>query len=167
MEKGVVGSMHDCGVTESYKLKRQVILSASEASEMILRVDDSESLPHWCSPLAAGFLALTEDGSQSCGPHRGGARANTRWWSRKGVRRSFGPRRGEEEGSAAAARFSRNYRKHCTSCILCLACAALYALPECLFPLASEGCSFLFCCRSHPPGAWADSPAPPHRVLVT
>lgn len=44
MEKGVVGSMHECGVTESYKLKRQVILSASEAAEMILRVDDSESL---------------------------------------------------------------------------------------------------------------------------
>lgn len=43
MEKGVVGSMHECGVTESYKLKRQVILSASEAAEMILRVDDSES----------------------------------------------------------------------------------------------------------------------------
>lgn len=42
MEKGVVGSMKECGVTESYKLKRQVILSASEAAEMILRVDDSE-----------------------------------------------------------------------------------------------------------------------------
>ncbi|POY74046.1 hypothetical protein BMF94_2858 [Rhodotorula taiwanensis] len=40
MEKGIVGSMHECGVTESYKLKRQVILSASEAAEMILRVDD-------------------------------------------------------------------------------------------------------------------------------
>lgn len=43
MEKGIVGSMHECGVTESYKLKRQVILSASEAAEMILRVDDSMS----------------------------------------------------------------------------------------------------------------------------
>ncbi|GAA5944487.1 chaperonin-containing T-complex subunit CCT2 [Sporobolomyces koalae] len=40
MEKGVIGSMKECGVTESYKLKRQVILSASEAAEMILRVDD-------------------------------------------------------------------------------------------------------------------------------
>jgi T-complex protein 1 subunit beta len=28
------------GVTEAYKLKRQVLLSASEAAEMILRVDD-------------------------------------------------------------------------------------------------------------------------------
>jgi T-complex protein 1 subunit beta len=42
MERGIVGSMKECGVTESYKLKRQVILSASEAAEMILRVDDSE-----------------------------------------------------------------------------------------------------------------------------
>ncbi|GAA6041841.1 hypothetical protein JCM8097_004501 [Rhodosporidiobolus ruineniae] len=40
MERGTVGSMRECGVTESYKLKRQVILSASEAAEMILRVDD-------------------------------------------------------------------------------------------------------------------------------
>ncbi|CEQ40561.1 SPOSA6832_02189 [Sporobolomyces salmonicolor] len=36
MERGIVGSMRECGVTESYKLKRQVILSASEAAEMIL-----------------------------------------------------------------------------------------------------------------------------------
>lgn len=42
MERGVVGSMRECGVTESYKLKRQVVLSASEAAEMILRVDDSK-----------------------------------------------------------------------------------------------------------------------------
>lgn len=38
--KGQVSSMRDLGVTESYKLKRQVILSATEASELILRVDD-------------------------------------------------------------------------------------------------------------------------------
>lgn len=29
--------MKELGVTESYKLKRQVVVSASEASEMILR----------------------------------------------------------------------------------------------------------------------------------
>ncbi|SCZ97786.1 BZ3500_MvSof-1268-A1-R1_Chr7-3g09587 [Microbotryum saponariae] len=40
MDRGIVGSMKECGVTESYKLKRQVVLSASEAAEMILRVDD-------------------------------------------------------------------------------------------------------------------------------
>lgn len=47
MDLGVVGSMRQLGVTESYKLKRQVVLSASEAAEMILRVDDSKpsSLP--------------------------------------------------------------------------------------------------------------------------
>ncbi|BGP38901.1 T-complex protein 1 subunit beta [Rhodotorula kratochvilovae] len=40
MFNGAIASMKTCGVTESYKLKRQVILSASEAAEMILRVDD-------------------------------------------------------------------------------------------------------------------------------
>ena len=29
--------MKEMGVTESYKLKRQVVISASEAAEMILR----------------------------------------------------------------------------------------------------------------------------------
>jgi T-complex protein 1 subunit beta len=45
MELGVIGSMRELGITESYKLKRQVVLSASEAAEMILRVDDSAYLP--------------------------------------------------------------------------------------------------------------------------
>ncbi|KAI4517474.1 chaperonin Cpn60/TCP-1 family [Schizophyllum commune] len=40
MERGDIGSMRELGITESYKLKRQVVLSASEASEMIIRVDD-------------------------------------------------------------------------------------------------------------------------------
>ncbi|CDO78272.1 hypothetical protein BN946_scf184588.g2 [Trametes cinnabarina] len=40
MNQGTIGSMVQLGVTESYKLKRQVVLSASEAAEMILRVDD-------------------------------------------------------------------------------------------------------------------------------
>ncbi|EPS95005.1 hypothetical protein FOMPIDRAFT_1169112 [Fomitopsis schrenkii] len=40
MNEGKIGSMKALGVTESYKLKRQVVLSASEAAEMILRVDD-------------------------------------------------------------------------------------------------------------------------------
>ena len=39
MEKGSIGSMKKLGVTESYKLKRQVVLSASEAAEMIIRYD--------------------------------------------------------------------------------------------------------------------------------
>lgn len=40
MTQGSIGSMEELGVTESYKLKRQVVLSASEAAEMIIRVDD-------------------------------------------------------------------------------------------------------------------------------
>jgi T-complex protein 1 subunit beta len=32
--------MLDLGITESYKLKRAVVNSASEAAELILRVDD-------------------------------------------------------------------------------------------------------------------------------
>lgn len=40
MDQGAVASMRELGITESYKLKRQVIVSASEAAEMILRVDN-------------------------------------------------------------------------------------------------------------------------------
>jgi len=35
-----VADMRELGITESFKLKRQVLLSASEAAEMVLRVDD-------------------------------------------------------------------------------------------------------------------------------
>lgn len=37
MTEGTIASMRKLGITESYKLKRQVIVSASEATEMILR----------------------------------------------------------------------------------------------------------------------------------
>jgi len=40
MDQGTIGSMRELGVTESYKLKRQVVTSASEAAEMIIRVDN-------------------------------------------------------------------------------------------------------------------------------
>ncbi|KAJ1976926.1 T-complex protein 1 subunit beta [Dimargaris verticillata] len=40
MVNGRVADMQELGITESYKLKRQVLLSASEAAEMVLRVDD-------------------------------------------------------------------------------------------------------------------------------
>jgi len=40
IEKGAVGSMKELGIVESYKLKNQVLMSGSEAAEMILRVDD-------------------------------------------------------------------------------------------------------------------------------
>ena len=45
MGKGVVGDMDSLGVTESYLVKRQVLLSAAEAAEMILRVDDIIKAP--------------------------------------------------------------------------------------------------------------------------
>jgi T-complex protein 1 subunit beta len=40
MEDGCVDSMKNLGITESFQVKRQVLLSASEAAEMILRVDN-------------------------------------------------------------------------------------------------------------------------------
>ncbi|KAI9343553.1 chaperonin Cpn60/TCP-1 family [Obelidium mucronatum] len=40
MYNGQVADVKALGITESFKLKRQVLLSASEAAEMILRVDD-------------------------------------------------------------------------------------------------------------------------------
>lgn len=40
MDLGEVGDMEMLGITESYQVKRQVVMSAAEAAEMILRVDD-------------------------------------------------------------------------------------------------------------------------------
>ncbi|KAJ3060942.1 T-complex protein 1 subunit beta [Podochytrium sp. JEL0797] len=40
MYNGCVADVKELGITESFKLKRQVLLSASEAAEMILRVDN-------------------------------------------------------------------------------------------------------------------------------
>ncbi|XP_015607672.1 T-complex protein 1 subunit beta [Cephus cinctus] len=40
MDAGKVGCMKKLGITESWAVKRQVLLSAAEAAEMILRVDD-------------------------------------------------------------------------------------------------------------------------------
>lgn len=40
MENGCLGDMAELGITESYKVKLQVVLSGSEAAEMIVRVDD-------------------------------------------------------------------------------------------------------------------------------
>lgn len=40
MVEGEVGDMEKLGITESFQVKRQVLMSASEAAEMILRVDD-------------------------------------------------------------------------------------------------------------------------------
>eukprot|EP00054_Salpingoeca_dolichothecata_P013610 m.76025 g.76025 ORF g.76025 m.76025 type:complete len:525 (-) comp20569_c1_seq1:62-1636(-) len=40
MNKGEVADMRELGITESFKVKSQVVVSASEAAEMILRVDN-------------------------------------------------------------------------------------------------------------------------------
>lgn len=40
MEKGCVGDVRQLGITESFKLKRQMLASAVEGAEMIIRVDD-------------------------------------------------------------------------------------------------------------------------------
>lgn len=40
MENGTVGNMKDLRITEAYKSKLQVLVSAHEAAEMIVRVDD-------------------------------------------------------------------------------------------------------------------------------
>merc|ERR1711935_199499 len=40
MENGIIGDMEALGIMESYKSKLQVVTSASEAAEMLLRVDD-------------------------------------------------------------------------------------------------------------------------------
>ena len=37
---GRIGDMKDMGVTECYRVKEQAMISATEAAEMILRVDD-------------------------------------------------------------------------------------------------------------------------------
>eukprot|EP00695_Tsukubamonas_globosa_P002885 TRINITY_DN4104_c0_g1_i1.p1 TRINITY_DN4104_c0_g1~~TRINITY_DN4104_c0_g1_i1.p1 ORF type:complete len:262 (+),score=150.29 TRINITY_DN4104_c0_g1_i1:156-941(+) len=40
IKTGGVGNMDELGIFESFKVKQQVLMSASEAAEMILRVDD-------------------------------------------------------------------------------------------------------------------------------
>jgi len=40
MDNGTIADMMEAGICESFKLKSQVVLSSSEAAEMILRVDD-------------------------------------------------------------------------------------------------------------------------------
>lgn len=56
MNLGEIGSMRRLGITESYKLKRQVVSSASEAAEMILRSVPLLSLSPSPSPPLARSL---------------------------------------------------------------------------------------------------------------
>ena len=48
MENGIIGDMQELGITESFIVKQQMLLSAAEAAEMILRVDDIiKAAPRW------------------------------------------------------------------------------------------------------------------------
>jgi T-complex protein 1 subunit beta len=40
MNNGTIGDMEELGIMEAHKSKLQVVTSASEAAEMLLRVDD-------------------------------------------------------------------------------------------------------------------------------
>ena len=40
MERGDIGQMDQLGITESFQVKRQVLVSGAEAAEMIIRVDN-------------------------------------------------------------------------------------------------------------------------------
>ena len=40
MVNGTTGDMKSIGITESYQVKRQIVVSAAEAAEMVLRVDN-------------------------------------------------------------------------------------------------------------------------------
>lgn len=40
MTQGSIGDMAEMGITESYQVKKQVLASAAEAAEMIVRVDN-------------------------------------------------------------------------------------------------------------------------------
>jgi T-complex protein 1 subunit beta len=45
MTNGTVGDVAKLGITESFKVKSQVLLSAAEAAEMVLRVDEIVKVP--------------------------------------------------------------------------------------------------------------------------
>lgn len=49
MKEGTIGDMAVLGITESFQVKRQVLLSAAEAAEVILRVDNIiKAAPRYC-----------------------------------------------------------------------------------------------------------------------
>lgn len=59
MIHGTVGDMAKLGVTESFQVKRQVLLSAAEAAEMILRVDNIiKAAPRWFTFLFCSFYLV-------------------------------------------------------------------------------------------------------------
>jgi hypothetical protein len=66
MDIGAVGDVRELGITESFKLKRQVLLSATEAAEMILRVDDIiRAAPRYLNLIIESDLPLTFETQQT------------------------------------------------------------------------------------------------------
>lgn len=47
MKEGTIGDMAVLGITESFQVKRQVLLSAAEAAEVILCVDNIIKAAPW------------------------------------------------------------------------------------------------------------------------
>ena len=57
MNQGAVGYMDKLGITESYRVKLQVLVSAAEAAEMILRVDDIiKAAPRYWFACACAYI---------------------------------------------------------------------------------------------------------------
>lgn len=50
MEHGTIADMTQIGILESYHLKRQVVISAAEAAEMVLRIDNIIRAPPRARP---------------------------------------------------------------------------------------------------------------------
>uniref|UniRef100_A0A8C1YDQ1 CCT-beta n=2 Tax=Cyprinus carpio TaxID=7962 RepID=A0A8C1YDQ1_CYPCA len=63
MTQGTVGDMAALGITESFQVKRQVLLSAAEAAEMILRVDNIIKAKHQCRVLTSLCVCVCVSGS--------------------------------------------------------------------------------------------------------
>jgi len=68
MDLGEVGSMRELGITESFKLKKQVVVSASEAAEMILRYVPLFSTMQVLLLIAVSttFSEVHQDGGRVC-----------------------------------------------------------------------------------------------------
>ncbi len=69
MDLGTIGSMERLGITESYKLKRQVVLSASEAAEMIIRQVDGVH-----SAVVRSLIYSSLELTPYCAQHQGSER---------------------------------------------------------------------------------------------
>lgn len=66
MNEGTIGSMKALGITESYKLKRQVVLSATEAAEMIIRF----VIIRYISPVTHSIAGWTTSFAQLLGSEK-------------------------------------------------------------------------------------------------